>query len=222
VSYHVLTHVTVPSLQRDRIIDRSVMVRTKDDVAVIQDLPKGSNQIGNGFPVTPVFDALSYFSFEWVVGFRDTLHTRVYNVTPLRYDDPKATSKADVVVVNLRYYHAAYAPDSSTDADQKTHIVLDPYQFYRDQTQSTDPFYLTDLYIDNGTGLPTRVRMAAARDSEFVVDYGTVDGRWLITHAHYETTYVAPLHAARVHGVADAAYDQFSFPATAPDPRLRE
>lgn len=204
--------------QRDVL--RAVAVRTKDDLAVIQDLPRGENQLGHGFPVTPVFDALSYFTLSWKVGAHGAFSAYVHDVVPLTYDLAK-TSTSDVVVVRLLQYRAEYATDSSDAPDGKTHIVMVPYDFVKKQAR--DPgstFYLSDVVIDNATHLPTHVRYIGGDQIDFAVDYGSVQGRWLVQHAHYEETLHGPLGIGRLRVIADATYDQFAFPDGAPDPRL--
>jgi hypothetical protein len=221
VTYEVATHVSAPAMHRDRDVLRAVSVRTKDDVAVIQDLPKGANVVGHGFPVTPSFDALSYFTLSWRVGAHSEVSSYVHDITPLTYPDVDDNT-ADVVVVRLRQYRAEFAPDSSDAPDGKTHVALRPYDFVKQHV--VDPgntFFLSDVYIDNTTKLPTEVRYAGGDDIVFVVDYGIVQGHWLVTHAHYEETLYGPLHLGRLHVIADAVYDKFAFPDDPPDPRLK-
>ena len=219
VAYRVSTHVSAPAIHKERDVVRGVMVRTSDDVAVVQDLPRGANQLAHGFPVTPSFDALSYFTLSWKVGYHSEVSSYVHDVTPLRYTD--TPSSADVVVVRLRQYRAEYAPDSSSAPDGKTHIKLVPYDFVKKQVVRPDStFFLSDLYVDNATQLPAQVRYEGGDDIVFLVDYDRIDGHWLVTHAHYEETLHGPLRIGSLHVIADARYDQFAFPATAPDPRL--
>jgi hypothetical protein len=200
-------------------VEREVMVRTRDDLAVLQDLPKGQNQVAHGFPVTPTFDALSYFTLQWFANAHMALSAYVKNVQPLTYTEPSPTEKPDVIVVNLRYYRAAYAPDSSDAPDGHTHIMLQPYQFVT-RNAGKSAFYFSDVTIDNASGLPSRVHFIGPDDRDFSVDYSTIENHWLVTHAHYEETLFGPLHIGAVHVIADAAYDRFSFPNIAPDPRL--
>jgi len=220
VTYRVMTHVSAPSLGKERDVNRSVMVRTRDDLAVIQDLPQGANVLGRGFPVTPSFDALSYFTLSWRVGAHTEVSASVHDVTPLTYPDADHTG-SDVVVVRLRQYKAEYATDSSDAPDGKTHITLVPYDFVKRQALKPDStFYLSDLVMDNATGLPVEVRYQGADDIVFDVQYEMRDDHWLVSHAHYEETLHGPLRIGRLHVSADATYDDFAFPATAPDPRL--
>lgn len=218
-TYRVSTHVSVPSVHRERDVVRNVSVRTKDDLAVLQDLPTGKNQLGHGFPIMPSFDALSYFTLSWKVGAHAEVSAYVHDVTPLRFDTTE--SKADVVVFRLRQYKAEYANDSSDATDAKTHIVLVPFDYVKRQVRKPDStFFLSDVFIDNASGLPSEVRYAGGDDIVFDVKYASVNGNWLVTYAHYEETLHGPLRIGSLHVVADATYDQFAFPETAPDPRL--
>ena len=223
VTYHVATHVSAPSIGKERDVIRAVSVRTRDDLAVIQDLPQGRNQLGHGFPVTPSFDALSYFTLSWRVGAHTEVSAYVHDVTPLVYPDVKDET-ADVIVVRLHQYKAEYAPDSSDAANGTTHITLEPYDFVkREAIKPGDTFYLSDLMIDNATGLPgggplqRRRRYSLRRPIRNARRSLARDAR-----AHYEETLHGPLSIGRLHVSADAQYDQFAFPATAPDPRLAE
>jgi hypothetical protein len=221
ITYRVVTHVSARAAGREREIDRAVSVRTKDDLAVIQDLPKGRNQLGHGFPITPAFDALSYFTLSWKIGAHFDMTSYVHDVTPLRYQD-LPESAADVVVFRLRQYRAEYAPDSSDDPNGKTHITLAPYDFVKRAVVKPDStFFLSDLYIDNATDLPVQVRYQGGDDIDFMLSYATFEGHWLIEHAHYEETLHGPLRIGSLHVVADATYDDFTFPQEAPDERLK-
>jgi len=216
----VSSHVSAPSLGKHRDVIRAVQVRTSDDTAIIQDLPRGENQVAHGFPVTPVFDALSNFTLSWKVGTHMEMSSYVHDIQPLLYTDAPNTG-ADVVVMRLRYYKADYADDSSTAPNGRTHITLEPFDFVRRQVERPDStFFLSDLYIDNATGLPSEVRYAGGDDIVFIVDYGFVEGHYLITRGHYEETLHGPFHIGRLHVLADVTYDQFAFPTTPPDPRL--
>ena len=187
---------------------------------MIQDLPQGENQLGHGFPLTPSFDALSYFTLSWQVSAHQQLSSYVHDVKPLTFVDPQ-TSDSDVVVFRLRQYKASFAPDSSDAPDGKTHIKLEPYDYVKKEVVRPDStFFLSDLYIDNASGLPSEVAYSGADDLSFIVDYATIDGYWLVNHAHYEQTIYAPLRLARLHVIADSVYSDFTFPSQAPDPRL--
>lgn len=220
MTYRVATHVSAPALGKSRDVIRGVAVRTADDVAVLQDLPRGANALGHGFPITPAFDALSYFTLSWKVGAHMDFSAYVHDITPLRYSDAPS-GQADVVVLRLRQYRAEYASDSSDAADGRTHVALVPYDFVRHAaTRPDSTFYLSDVVIDNATQLPTSVRYKGGDDIDFTVDYAMQGGHWLVSHAHYEETLHGPLRIGRLRVIADAVYDTFAFPESAPDPRL--
>ncbi len=207
-----------PALHQHRDVIRGVEVRTRGDLAVIQDLPLGRNQLGHGFPVTPTFDALSYFTLSWRVGVHQEVSANVHDVTPLEFKEAD-TSNADVVVTRLYAYRAVYAPDSSDAPDGRTHVTLTPFQFVVNKGNPDTTFYFNDLVIDNATGLPSSVTFAG-NGKLFTLDYGKIEGHWMLKHIHYEEILHGPLQIGRLHVIADADYDNFTFPAGAPDPRL--
>jgi len=198
---------------------RAVKVRTRDDVAVIQDLPQGKNQLGHGFPVTPAFDALSYFTLSWRVGAHQEVSAYVHDVTPLEYKDPTADHEADVVVIRLFAYRAGYAADSSDAPDGRTHLTLSPFQFVVDKNNPNTTFYFSDVWVDNASGLPATVKFAG-EGKQFTLDYGSIEGHWLLKHIHYEETLRAPLGIGFLHVIADSSYNDFTFPVAPPDQRL--
>ena len=220
VTYRVATHVSAPALGKQRDVLRDVAVRTRDDLAVIQDLPQGANNLSHGFPLTPVFDALSYFQLSWKVGYHTEVSSYVHDVTPLTYSDV-SKSDADAIVVRLKRYKAEYAGDSSEAPDGKAHIVMVPYDFYKAQGNPDNTFFLSDVVIDNATQLPVSVTYTGGDDTTFVCDYGREGGHWVVTHVHYETTLHGPLRVGLLHVIADAKFDNFAFPIDAPDPRLQ-
>ncbi|MGH7728297.1 MAG: hypothetical protein ACREM2_05855 [Vulcanimicrobiaceae bacterium] len=220
ITYVVDTHVSAPALRDSRNIARSVAVRTRDGLAVVQDLPRGANALELAFPVSPTFDALSDFTLSWRVGAHQSVTASVHDVKPLTYAAPQS-GNYDVVVTHLYQYQASYAPDSSDAPNGKTHIVLQPYDFVtRAVKKPGSTFFLSDLYVDNATGLPSEVIYRGANDVEFLVDYALVEGHWLVDHAHYEETLYGPFRLGRLHVIADAVYHDFAFPSAAPDPRL--
>ena len=200
-------------MHQHKVISRAVIARTKDDAAVLQDLPQGQRQYAHSFPLIPTFDALSYFRLEYNGGRRDAL-SYVHQVQPLTFTDPRTTSHADVVVVSLRYYHASYLPDSN---DRVLHIAMEPLATLT--TNNSSDFYLHDLSIDASTMLPTHVTYTGP-DTNFSVDYAMVQNHWLVNHVAYDKTMYAPLKIGRLHFSVDASYTDFAFPTTPGDPRL--
>ncbi len=181
IAYRVDVNVNVPGLKQSRRIVRAIETRTSDNLAVLQDLPQGQNQLGSAFPVPPTFDALSYFKLDFRLGDPLRQHNPLTAVTmlspgaglppqPLRYGDPvSANPEATVVATTLRNYYATYASDSN---DRVAHIVMQPLPALTRDNSST--FYLKDVYVDTATNLPTRVGYSGTA-ADFVVDYTTVE-----------------------------------------------
>ena len=227
VAYRVDVDVEVPAMKQSRRISRAVEVRTRDDLAVLQDLPSGANQLGHAFPVPPTFDALSYFKIDFHLGDPVRQHNPLTAVTmlspapgtapqPLRFTDPVASSPdVSVVVTSLRNYYAQYAPDSG---DRIAHIVMQPLAALTRDNDSS--FYLKDVYVDTVTNLPTRI-VYSGPTTEFTIDYTVAENHWLIDHVHYTRTLVAFLHIGQTTFTTDANYAAFAFPANPQDPRLK-
>jgi hypothetical protein len=218
LQYHTEAKIDVPSLNRHKVIDRAVETRTKDDRAVLQDLPRGQRQYGNSFPLIPTFDALSYFRLEFNGAQRDALsHVSMIPPGPITFTDAHpANPGVAVVATTLRNYYAQYAPDST---DALSHIMMQPLQALT--VGNTSDFYLHDVYVDTTTMLPTRVTYVGHDDTEFTVDYAIVQNHWLISHAFYAHTVHGPLRIGSVHFSVDVTFDQFAFPATPDDPQLK-
>ena len=219
IAYRVDVDVDVPAFKDRRRVARGVEARTSDDTAVLQDLPNGQNQLGQSFPLLPTFDALSYFRLDFHLGDPIRRHnplSGVKMIRPLEFTDPVASNpNVTVVSTTLRNYYARYADDST---DERAHIVMDPLPAL---TRGNDSdFYIHDVYVDPQTNLPTRVTYEGATTS-FDVEYATVGGFWLVNHAFYRKTIVAPLHIGRTTFTVDAHYSGFSFPAIPNDVRLR-
>ncbi len=220
IAYRADIEVNVSAQNQVRRVSRAVEVRTRDDLAVLQDLPSGQNQIAHAFPIPPWFDALSYFRLEFRLGDPLRQHnplTQLTMLAPLHYADA-VPSSADVAVVatTLRNYYATYAPDTTAPI---AHIVMQPLPaLTRDNTSD---FYLHDVYVDTTTNLPTRV-VYDGPTTEFAVDYTTQNGDyWLIDHAFYRHTLVLPLHLAQTTFTTEAHMSGFAFPPMPADPRLR-
>jgi len=212
-------NVAIPSMNKTRAIERFVEERSFDDMAVLQDLPRGANQFAEAFPIPPTFDALSGFSLAWHADRHLALSIALQNIQPMTFTDINKPATSDVVVFGLRYFSAHYAPDSSDAPTGITHIVMRPYQFVVNETPKNDMFW-SDVYIDNTTGLPTRVVMTGNDALTFIVDYAMIQGHWLVDKVHFEQTEFGPLHLGAIHFVTDTTYDQFAFPTAPPDPRL--
>jgi len=219
VTYHVLTQVDAPSLHRSRTILRDVAVRTRDDLAVVHDLPDGGTTVEHAFPVLPTFDALSFFTLSWHVGTHMDLTAFVHDVTPLEFST--RTSTADASAERLRAYKVAYAPDSSDAPDGATKLTLAPYDFVKRQARNPgSTFYLSDVSIANGSGLPTSVTYRGGHDIVLTLDYAELAGAWVVQHVHYEETLKGPLSIGRAHATVESTYSAIAFPTAPPDARL--
>jgi hypothetical protein len=120
-----------------------------------------------------------------------------------------------VVVTTLRNYYAEYAADSS---DRIAHIVMHALPALTHDNDSS--FYLSDIYVDTTTNLPTRI-VYGGPETSFTLDYTIVDNHWVVAHARYSRTLVAFLHLGQTTFTTEATYSAFTFPATPADPRLR-
>jgi hypothetical protein len=219
VGYIVDVAVDVPSLNRHQHIVRSVEERTKDDVAVLRDLPRGQEQVDHAFPIDPTFDALSYFHLNFRMGdpvrMRNPLSDVVLDA-PITFATPQASSEAvTVLATSLRNYFPSYAPDSN---EQIAHIITQPLPALTTNNAST--FYLHDIYVDTTTNLPTRV-VYHGSEADFALDYAILENHWIVKHVFYRRTFFAPLHLGQVSFTVDATYTQFAFPAEPIDARLR-
>jgi hypothetical protein len=227
IAYRVDVDVEVPALKQSRRISRSVEARTRDDLAVLQDLPSGQNQLGQAFPVQPTYEAHSYFHIDFHVTDRVRMHNPLTAVTmyppapglppqPLRYSDPVATNPdVSVIATTLRNYYAQYAPDST---DRIAHIVLQALPALTRDNGST--FYLKDVYVDTVSNLPTRI-VYSGQTADFALDYTVIENHWVVNRAHYRATVFAPLHIGQTTFTTDANYSAFAFPLTPADPRLK-
>jgi hypothetical protein len=227
IAYRVDVDVEVPGLKQSRRIVRAVETRTRDNLAVLQDLPQGQNQLGGAFPVPPTFDALSYFKLDFHLGDPIRQHNPLTAVTmlspgaglppqPLRYSDPVPSNpEVTVVVTTLRNYYAQYAPDSN---GRIAHIVMQPLPALTRDNSST--FYLKDVYVDTATNLPTRVAYSGTA-ADFAVDYTIVANHWVISHASYRATIFAPFHIGQTTFTTEATYSTFTFPDSPQDARLK-
>jgi len=226
IAYRVDVDVEVPTLKQSRRISRAVEARTRDDLAILQDLPRGANQLGHAFPVPPTFDALSYFHIDFRLGDPVRQHNPLTAVTmlspgqgvppqPLHYIDPVPTGDVTVVVTTLRNYYAQYAADST---DRIAHITMQALPALTRGNDST--FFLKDVYVDTATNLPTRVVYSGAA-ADFAVDYTVIENHWLISHASYRNTLFGPFHIGQTSWTTEASYSAFTFPTVPADPRLR-
>ena len=220
VTYVEHTHINAPSIRQTVDVDRSVIVRTADDKAVLQDLPHGAQTVGHAFPISPTFDALSYFRLTSKMTAHKRLSTELTgpygngDIIPIRFTNV-THAESDVVVTSLRYYYPRFAPDSSDAPDGRMHIQMKALPTLTNDNSSD--FYITDVVIDNATMLPLKVTYEGRGDRRFVLDYEFLGDAWVVRHAFFEETLLGPLNIGRVHFTADATFQDFAFSQTPPD-----
>lgn len=227
IAYRVEVDTDVSALKRPRHISRAVEARTRDDLAVLQDLPQGQNQLGHAFPIPPTFDAICYFRIDFHLADPVRQHNPLTAVTmlapgpglpvqPIRFADA-TPSRPDVAAVasTMRNYYATYADDST---ELLAHIVMKPLPALTKNNGSD--FFLKDVYVDTANDLPTRV-VYSGPVTEFAIDYNTRGPHWVVTHATYRTALFGPMHIGRVTVTTDATYADVTYPSAPKDERLR-
>ena len=224
ITYVTHTHVEAPSIRQTADVNRRVIVRTSDDKAILQDLPRGAQTIGPAFPISPAFDALSYFRISTRMGTQKRITTDLTGpfgngpIIPLRFANV-THNESDVVVTSLRNYYPKFAPDSSSAIDGRTHLTMQALPALT--VGNNSDFYISDVVIDNKTMLPMQVTYTGRDDRKFVTDYQMLGDAWVLRHAFFEETLYGLLRLGRVHFTSDAIFDQYQFSQTPPDPRLQ-
>lgn len=209
IVYRERTHITAPSLGRSQDINRVVQVRQADNFAVMQDLPQGAQRTGQAFPIIPYFDPFTQFTFSWFANLRRvdiTLERKPPGLWPVPPQDPNV----DVVVPYFSFWQPVYAPDTSA-AHIDIRVTPTPLL--------GEGLFPAQVVEDPRTMLPAHIEMRTTSGDEVIaLDYQLVQNHWMITHGSFTSTQrVGPMSFTVV---ADTVYDQISFPATAPDPRL--
>ena len=213
VTYRVATHVSVPALGRERDILREVKVRTRDDSAVIVDLPGGGTQLGRGFPITPSFDALSYFVLHWKIGIHQDVTSYVSDVQPLHYDDSSGEYR------RRRRLSAASIQGVLRERFERRSGWENPRYARAVRLRQKASGKAGQHLLSRGTlhrqrlGSACRGDLQRRRRHSLYDRLRHVQGHWLVRHVHYEETLHGPLHIGRLHFSADAVYDGFAFPA---------
>jgi hypothetical protein len=209
MTYTEHTHVTAPALGRSQDINRSVAVRVADDFAVMKDLPNGSERTGQAFPIVAYFDPLSAFGFSWFANLK-RVDIRLQRGQPIVLATPEPDPTVNAVVAYNSYWAARYAPDSTENA---IHLLIDPTARVRGS------FYPSEVIEDPATHLPSHIEMRVdGSDESIALDYRVIDGHWVTTHATWSATEHAFVFTSKV--IADVTFDDITFPAQAPDPRL--
>ena len=206
----------MPSLGRERDVDRAVSLRTADDYAIVQDLPRGREQVGiHGFPFPANFDALSNFEYTWHVSMHGDLEVDlVRQNAPLFTPPTPGAQHVDVIVLRVANYKASYvgAPDANP-----IHIHLEPLPGL---IKKRTDIAFHDVYVDPTTYLPTEVRFEGPDHQVLVVDYASVGPYWLVSHVAVDQTVYGPLRIGSAHVHAEAAFEGYQTSDTPPDPRL--
>ena len=223
VTYVTHVHAEAPSAHQSVDVDRLVTVRSADDMAILKDLPNGGQSIAPSFPISPTFDALSYFRLITNAGWHKRIFANITGpegkgpIVPITFKDPKP-SENEVIVTTLRYYYPKFADDSSDAPDGRMHIVMKALPTLTNGNGSD--FYLSDVVIDNATMLPLSVTYEGKDDRKFQIDYTFVNKNWVVKHAFFEQTVYSVLKIGRVHYTADATFSDYQFSDASPDPRL--
>lgn len=220
IVYREETHVSVPSFGRSQEIDRSVVARNSDGEAVMQDLPAGEQRIGSAYPIIPYFDPFSNYSWSWSAPNPKSIFISLQRGTPTTYATPAPDPGVDAVVPYHSLWDVRYADDSRPD---RLHFLIDPTPRLTDNPQCQEPNhcdYPSDIVEDPQTHLPSHVVIRENNTDQVIsLDYGTVDGHWVITHGTFSATEHALMFSFAV--LVDVTYNNFSFP-TSPPPGIAQ
>jgi hypothetical protein len=209
ITYRETTHVEA-SMGRSQDINRYVAVRQADDYAVMQDLPRGAQRVGQAFPIIPYFDPLAGFSYSWFANLK-RVDITVKRYAPTLWPLPAVDSGANAVVPYISFWAPSYAADSTP-----SHVHL---QVAPTPALPSGDLYPADIVEDPQTQLPSHLEIRFTGDPTIIsLDYQTIEGHWIITHARYS----APQHFGPMSFtiVSDTTYSDITFPSMAPDPRL--
>lgn len=207
ITYKEHTHVEGSGRMED--IDRAVSVRVADNFAVMQDLPNGAVRTGSAFPVIPFFDPFSSFRFSYFANLKK-IEITFDPGKPYYFNLPGPDPSVDAVVPYISEFAPRYAPDSTPDA---LHFLIDP------TSRTGDSFYPTEVREDPATQLPSFVAMQVnGSDMTITLEYSMVDGHWVITRGTWSATQHVFVSTFKVTAIT--TFSDFTFPASAPDPRL--
>ena len=207
ITYRERTHISAsgPFAPPSREVDRMVMVRQRDNVAVMQDLPSGGTTQGEAFPIIPYFDPLSNFKYQYFVNLK-AINISLTREEPPLLTLPATDNSVDAVVYYLSFWKPAYLPGSTDSAPRFGVELVNPQR---------DLPYPAEIDIDPQTQLPRFIELRFVGSSlDVKLEYAVIEGHWMITHG------VLSASQGPFRGVSDTTFDQFSFPQTAPDPRL--
>ncbi len=205
IVYRETTHVSAPSMGRSQEIDRSVVARNVDDVAVMHDLPGGGQRIGQAFPIIPYFDPFSSYNFSYFANLK-VIDITLQRGQPFTFPTPPPDPDADIVVPYISFWDVSYAPDSRPD---RLHLLIAPTPRYGNY------MYPSDIVEDPQTHLPSHIELHdPASDMVISLDYQIVDGYWVITHGTFTQTEHVLFSTFKIF--ADITYSGFDFPAAPP------
>jgi len=209
--YQERTHFSIPG-HREQSMDREIKVRVSDDASVMQDLPQGVVRTGQAFPIIPYFDPFSVFGFGYFANLR-RVDITLDRGKPYVFPMPPADPGVNVVVPYISFWIPSFASDST---DQRAHLTIASTPRW----QPSNAYYPYDVLEDASSHLPARIMLKNdADDSRITLDYAVIDGHRIVRHGTFSVTqHVGPL---TFRALADTTFDQFAFPATAPDAALR-
>jgi len=201
-------------LKNDHTLDRTVVVRTEDGVAVVHDADTGKDALRSPFPASPTFDALSSFDISggWTIGVGSSYHDfdmSVKNVQPLHYAFEKTT--ADVVSRAVRGYVISFAADSTPALG---HLHLERANSMHDDR------WLRDIWYDPVTLIPSRIVWGGNDAMDLDARYAVVNDVWLLKSLSLSYVIHAPLWLGRASLSFSGDLSDYAFSTTAPDPRL--
>ncbi|MFN2527512.1 MAG: hypothetical protein ABR584_02210 [Candidatus Baltobacteraceae bacterium] len=215
MTYRSAVHISVPRFNRTLDINRSVRVRVKDDSAIMQDLPSGAERMGQAFPIIAFFSPFQNFGFSYPAFMTGGHINRDFKITmkfggSWSYAPPKSDTAVDATVFYIPYFMPSYASDA-TDANPHLNIMPSP--------TLPDGLYPIELQIDAVSGLPSIIKLRSSRGEVMRFEYSMIEGYWVIHHIAYDA--ISPTFIGDIKFNVDVTYDQFTFPASAPDPRLQ-
>ncbi|MBV8245447.1 MAG: hypothetical protein JOZ38_05970 [Candidatus Eremiobacteraeota bacterium] len=217
MTYQEHTHISVPSLGRSGDIDRSVAVRVSDDLAVMHDLPQGATRTGPAFPIIPSFNPFSWFTFTYPALIEPGGRiNRGFSIDLKQGADwhfvvPAADPNVNGTIFYIPYWIPNYAPDATAD---RVHLSIAAGPdigrgaIFPSGVTSDASNLASEIQFTENQG-PTQISL----------DFAVQSGFWIVTHLHYESA--AQAGPFTIKYAADTTFDQFAFPATAPDPQLQ-
>lgn len=204
IAYDEYTHVSAPGLGRAQDINRSVVVRTADDTAIMHDLPRGAVRTGQAFPIIPYFDPISSYAFSWYANLKNvdiTLERGPLWLMSIPPADPAVNLQIDY----LPFWNVSELPGSTPQA---VHLRVTPTSLY------AGSFYPYDVVESPTTGLPSHIELRDTASDEVIdFDYGVLDGHWVVERGRFTATqHFGPL---RFTVIAQTEYRNITFPVTA-------